>query len=174
MLAGILLLASPLLTLAAVDGSVQWCEERRARLRVHVSASEYDQAMQLSMALPRDKPLPEACLADKPYAGAASFFLVSDEEPMILLADEPNHADPMEVLASDMWTILTGHDVNVHGFTLDGRFILTWHERSNPRTASSRSTVPGAVRLIPEYTLGTKSMLIVPICPGDYTDAECA
>jgi hypothetical protein len=61
----------------------------------------------------------------------------------------------------------------VRGFTLDGAFVLESHEELYAGSRVFGPNARGSYRFNDLYSVGTKSMLIVPACPGDITEAEC-
>eukprot|EP00967_Tisochrysis_lutea_P065724 scaffold85520_cov26-Tisochrysis_lutea.AAC.1 len=169
------MLAALLLPLAAPAPSSAWCDNRLAELRAHVDAARFDEAMELSVSLDRSASLPASCLEDEPYEGAADIFVYSDGDLELKLKDDPSRPSLYGVYARKVYTLLTAPDVAVRGFTLDGHFVIVWHAdiRPNAMGGTDSGNLPGSSRLVEKYTLGTKKMIVIPVCGQDQTPDEC-
>eukprot|EP00962_Isochrysis_galbana_P057413 scaffold29774_cov112-Isochrysis_galbana.AAC.1 len=152
------------------------CDTRLAKLRAHVDAAEFDEAMQLSAMLKRTGTLPTSCMEDVPYEGPVDVLSYSDGTLQVRLKDDPGRPGLYDVYTTEAWTLLTAPAVSARGFTLDGHFVMVWHADVHPNIQG-----PGGLRMAPgsarqrvaDYTLGTKKMLIIPVCGQDMTEAEC-
>jgi hypothetical protein len=139
--------------------------------------------MQMSVMLNRsaDELLSAACREDLPYDGPADVLSLSDGSISAHLTGDPARQGTYGCYATDAWTLFTSSSVAVRGFTLDGQFIMVWHEHMHPGFQQPEALAePGGlrvgppVRVLDRYSLGTKTMLMVPVCPGDLTEVECA
>lgn len=173
--------ALPLLSHAAPGPQMNWCNNRLARIRELVALGDLHEAMQMSLALNRsiDEHLPPACLEDLRYDGIANIMSLSDGSISVYLTGDPVRTGAYGCYATDAWKLFMSSSVGVRGFTLDGYFVMVWHEQRHPGSQQLVASIePGSlktgVRSLDHYSLGTKTMLVIPLCPGDLSEAECA
>jgi hypothetical protein len=170
------MLAAVLLPLAGPAPVSTWCDTRLTELRAHVAAAEFDEAMQMSAMLRRTGTLPAACMADVPYEGGVDVLSYSDGTLQVRLKDDADRLGLYDVYTTEAWTLLTAPSVSARGFTLDGHFVMVWHADVHPNSKGPGGLrmAPGSTRQrVPDYTLGMRKMLIIPVCGQDMTEAEC-
>jgi len=104
---------------------------------------------------------------------------LSDRSISVYFTGDPVRTGAYGCYATDAWKLFMSSSVGVRGFTLDGYFVMVWHEQRHPGSQQLDASIePGSlktgVRSLDHYSLGTKTMLVIPLCPGDLSEAECA
>lgn len=142
------------------------CSRRLALLRRFVSERDLDSAIQLSFALEARSLLPNSCRHDVPFAGNADMAVrvstpVGRQHSRVdVFATIDNRTFPCVISRAS-----SRLNVPVVGVVLDGVFAAreaSPKSRASPRTAASRLEDEDTT-----YTVGSKTLLIMPICPSD-------
>jgi len=172
-----MLAALLILPISSASLTEAWCVSRLSTLLGHVSAERYDQAAELSFALDRELKLPESCKYDVPYSGDANLLIMSDGTNSIQLLG--GIGGSYSLLANDTGKLVTMDKLEVVGFalsgdsTLSGSFIMQSHGTQYAGSRVFGSKASGSARFNDLYSVGTKSILVIPVCPGDMSIDEC-